>query len=161
MGRPKEMTPTQEKMWCNLEVDVDYTYKDIAELIGVDKTNLNKQVKFFIDRGLMVKQNTRPVKVRFVEAEFDSPREKFSIIKDGKYDDLPPTPPEPIIHVVHNEEQLKGVLKSYSDKENEGFTPPNDVNMFKHIYRIITGKSTTNLKKIAMKKAILEAVKRW
>lgn len=39
--------------------------------------------------------------------------------------------------------------------------PPKNVNMFKYIYTVITGESTTNLRKSYMKKVMLEAISNW
>lgn len=59
-----KLTPTQERIMNYTTKGMSYTYSEIANLISMNVTNLNKQFKPLIEKGFFLKLNTRPVRVR-------------------------------------------------------------------------------------------------
>ena len=73
----EKLTPTQELIFKKLKLGDSYTYKEISDLIEMNESNINKQCKPLIDNNYMVKENTRPVKVKIIK-KFDQLTNKLT-----------------------------------------------------------------------------------
>jgi len=79
------MTHTSLPMIIQLlknNIDKWYTYQDIAKILDINVTNINKLVSVLVKNEIIEKQNTRPVKVKF-NVNYRKGAYVFSFDEDG------------------------------------------------------------------------------
>ena len=171
-----KLTPTQKEMFKYLTIGLLYSYEEIAEYIGMNKTNINKQCKALIENGYMVKLNSRPVKVRLIKnfelTNITNKGTKTKVKNDtsGLLDKnkITPDKKEEKLKCTHGIElgkhcylcdkrRIPGIAKNLKKFKKGNFNPSIELNLIKSLYANRFG-TTTNMQKDQM---INKMIKAW